>query len=55
MGTVWLLASIAGRPGGGGGGGLLRGPAPGLGVGVCAPVKLFCLLRAAIRSAKVLN
>lgn len=54
IGTVWLRFSIAGRPGGGGGGGRLRtGPGPGLELG--AVVKFFCLLRAAMRSASVLN
>ena len=49
-GTVWLLASTAGRPGGGGGGGRLR-----KGSGLGAPVKLCCFLRAAILSARLLN
>ena len=48
-GNVWLLDSATGRPGGGGGGGRLR-----LGSGL-ELVKFFCLLRAAIRSARVVN
>ncbi|KAK9770809.1 hypothetical protein SCAR479_12486 [Seiridium cardinale] len=41
-------ASDFGRPGGGGGDGLFLGPSPWL-------LKFFCALRAAIRSARLLN
>ena len=44
-GRVWLRLSVVGRPGGGGGGGFLAL--------VSGAVKFFCLLRAAIRSARV--
>jgi hypothetical protein len=48
--AVSLLAAFVGRTGGAGGGGRLR-----RGSVLPLPLKFFCLLRAAMRSAKVLN